>query len=67
MSTRRGRGACVSGLEEDEGEGEERHCKKSYTSSLMIKASCWRANSTSWVRRRNDMVLPDGLEKVGTQ
>ena len=70
ISMRRGRRALFvvgEGGGEGAGEGEAGHCRKSYTSSEIINASCWRARETICSRWGRDMVLPEGLEKVGTQ
>lgn len=64
MSTRRGTTAFVNGDDEVD---EVRHCNVSYTSSVIIRASYFRANWTSFWRVGRDIVFPDGLENVGTQ
>lgn len=72
ISLNRGRRACVND-EESVGEvvvgvdGELSHCRTSYTSSVIIRASYLRANLTSFIRWDKDMVFPEGLENVGTQ
>lgn len=53
--------------DEAEVSGDVGNWRKSYTSSVMIKASYFRASLTSFSRVERAMVLPDGFEKVGTQ
>lgn len=47
--------------------GEADHCRKSYTSSHMIRASKERARRTNSSRLARDNVREDGLENVGVR
>lgn len=47
--------------------GEADHCRKSYTSSQMIRALKERARRTNSSRLATDKVREDGLENVGVK